>query len=554
MLDPSLGRPVYPVGAYSLSGLAHQAETLLSLDTIQGYLLQIDPATGNTTILNPRQVIKFQGATGLAIWEQQLWLTQDQQVWIGELANSASSSEAGLAGDWALKPFVHLPYAVDDVAVWDQTVYITCKKAGRIFVYDAESGERITQFALPGIGTAKISVAGGLLWLCDQLEQTVYGLDRGTGEVLVNVLTPYASPTGIWAPPETTHESGSLWLTYAFDEPYVRDNPNQPEFPYELTFRDRTFLHCLHFTQQDKVALSTGYKIEMIYAEELEPLDDVTLKDARWHMAFPANTPRQKRLSVEPVGRPFETIQINGQDVAEFTFDSLQPNERHLFGWRAVLEVRGIKHQLLPSHVESAPELSAEFKAKYLVDDDELAMDNPVIQAAAKEAAGRETNLLRKILSIRNYVYDKLSYGIRPAIDTPNVVIERGIGSCGEYVGLLLALYRLNGIACRTVGRYKCPPRAEQMGVPLEPEFNHVWIEFYIPGYGWLPMESNVDDVQEGGPYPTRFFMGLPWYHIEMAKEVSFGKLHLPEGSPEVKISNLALNHVRFRILEELTE
>ncbi|MEO0539915.1 MAG: transglutaminase family protein, partial [Cyanobacteria bacterium P01_A01_bin.105] len=395
---------------------------------------------------------------------------------------------------------------------------------------------------------------GDMLWLCDQLEQTVYGLDRGTGEVLVTALTPYALPTGIWAPAAATADGGSLWLTYAFDEPYVRDNPNQPEFPYELTFRDRTFLHCLHFTQQAAVTLSTGYKIEMIYAEELEPLDDVTLKDVCWHMALPANTPRQKRLSVEPVGRPFKTIQINDQAVAEFTFDRLQPNERHLFGWRAVLEVRGIKHQLLPSHVENAPPLSPAFQAKYLVDDDELAMDHPAIQAAAKEAVGRETNLLRKILRIRNYVYDRLSYGIRPAIDTPDVVIERGIGSCGEYVGLLLALYRLNGIACRTVGRYKCPPRAEQMGIPLEPEFNHVWIEFYIPGYGWLPMESNVDDIQEGGPYPTRFFMGLPWYHIEMAKDVSFGKLHLPEGSPEVKISSLALNHVRFRILEELTE
>ncbi|MEM6351812.1 MAG: transglutaminase domain-containing protein [Cyanobacteria bacterium P01_D01_bin.14] len=537
---PALGRPIYPVGAYALSGLALHQGRLLSLDTVQGYLLQIAPVTGDTSILNSRQVSEFQGATGLAVWGERLWLAQDNHILTGDLA------------DLTLKSIVQLPYAADDVAVWEQTLYVACHKAGRIFVYDADSGERITQFRLPGIGTAKISVVGDYLWVCDQLEQTVYCLDRATEAVLVNVLTPFASPTGIWAPPEATPAAGTVWLTYALEEPYIRDNPNQPEFPFELTFRDRTFLHSLHFTRQDAIALSTGYKIEMIYAEELEPLDDVTLTNARWRMAFPANTPRQKCLSVEPVGRPFKTVQENGQNVAEFTFDSLHPNERHLFGWRAVLEVRGIKHQLTPSQVEDAPSLSSEFQAKYLVDDDELSMDHPAIQAAAKEAVGRETNLLRKILSIRNYVYDRLSYGIRPAIDTPDVVIERGIGSCGEYVGLLLALYRLNGIACRTVGRYKCPPKADQMGIPLEPEFNHVWIEFYIPGYGWLPMESNVDDVQEGGPYPTRFFMGLPWYHIEMAKEVSFGKLHLPEGAPEVKIGDLALNHVRFRILEEL--
>ncbi|KAB1986251.1 transglutaminase-like domain-containing protein, partial [Haemophilus parainfluenzae] len=82
----------------------------------------------------------------------------------------------------------------------------------------------------------------------------------------------------------------------------------------------------------------------------------------------------------------------------------------------------------------------------------------------------------RQVLSIRNYVYDRLSYAVTPAIDTPDVVLQRGRGSCGEYVGLLLALMRLNGIACRTVGRYKCPPRADQPGIFLEPDFNHVWI------------------------------------------------------------------------------
>jgi len=46
---------------------------------------------------------------------------------------------------------------------------------------------------------------------------------------------------------------------------------------------------------------------------------------------------------------------------------------------------------------------------------------------------------------------------------------------------------------------------AEQQRLPLQPDFNHVWLEFYVPGLGWLPMESNPDDVVEQGPYPSRF-------------------------------------------------
>jgi len=54
-----------------------------------------------------------------------------------------------------------------------------------------------------------------------------------------------------------------------------------------------------------------------------------------------------------------------------------------------------------------------------------------------------------------------------------------------------------------------CPPHAEQQRLPLQPDFNHVWLEFYVPGLGWLPMESNPDDVVEQGPYPSRFFYGI---------------------------------------------
>jgi transglutaminase-like putative cysteine protease len=80
-------------------------------------------------------------------------------------------------------------------------------------------------------------------------------------------------------------------------------------------------------------------------------------------------------------------------------------------------------------------------------------------------------------------------------------------------------------------------------------------MEFYLPGYGWLPMESNPDDIVEGGPYPTRFFMGLSWYHMEMGKGISFENLRskgAPVNKENASIGELAINHVRFTILEEL--
>ena len=410
-----------------------------------------------------------------------------------------------------LEHFVTLPYPADGVAVWESTVYVSCQKLGYILIFDRETRKEITRFYAPGVGVENLAVSQETLWVCDRTEQTVYSMDRATGEVKFSVLTPFESSYRHSNTPKCAkQDKESLYIAYASEEPYIRDNPNADP-NHELTYRDRTFIHPLyyHYQPDKRYALSNGYLIEMSYVEEISPLDEVYLPDVEWRIALPSETERQKVKHVESIGVPFTEEVIDGQRVAVFKFDALTPGERHIFGWKALLEVRGIKYRITPKDVEDIPELSPEFQTRYLVDDDDLAMDTTIVRRAAREAIGSETNMLRKMYSIRNYVYDELSYGIKPYIDTPDIVLERGVGSCGEYVGVLLALCRLNGIPCRTVGRYKCPPHGEQQGVPLQPDFNHVWLEFYVPSIGWLPMESNPDDVGDEWPLSHTLFYGL---------------------------------------------
>ena len=533
-------RTIRPIGAAALHGIAFKENKLLAIDAVKGHLLQIDPTSDNTRVLNPNHVTEFVDVTGLAVWEDTLWCTRENTVYFCQM------------GDLTLQPFVTIPYEANGVAVWQSTIYVTCQKAGHILIFDRNTKRQITKFYAPGVGVENITVRGEELWVSDTIEQTVYCLERATGKIQFSVLTPFDCPTGLAI--HSNPEQETLYVAYASEEAYLRDNPNADP-SHELTYRDRTFIHPLHY-YYDSVghyALSNGYLIEMSYVEELSPLDEVSLEQLEWRIALPAQTDRQKVKHIEPIGLPFTEEEIDGQRVAVFKFDTLKPGERHLFGWKALLEARGIKYRLTPKDVENIPELSPAFQERYLVDDDELAMDTSIVRQAAREAIGSETSILRKMFNIRNYVYDQLSYGIKPHIDPPDVVLKRGVGSCGEYVGLLLALSRLNKIACRTIGRYKCPAYPDQQRVPLQPDFNHVWLEFYVPGFGWLPMESNPDDVVEQGPYPSRFFMGLAWYHIEIGKGISFETL-TSKGLPleDTSIGELALNHIRFTILEEL--
>ncbi|MBT9313168.1 transglutaminase domain-containing protein [Leptothoe kymatousa] len=533
---------IRPIGVYALSGLAADGDQFFSIDRVRGYLISVNPKTNNTVILNPHQLEdkEWIDAVGLSLWHDTFWFGRDREVFWCDRATLKTSLLA------------ELPYTVAGVAVWENTVYVSCQKSGYIHLFDRDTGEPIGKFPQPGVGEETLAANAEGLWVCDQTEQTVYCLEHTTGKILLSALTPYSSPTGIAFYQPDPAQDPVCHIVYADEEPYIRDNPNA-ESPHELTFRDRTFIHplYLHHNPADHYTLSNGYLVEFSYVEELLPLDAVTLNNVEWRIALPSNTLRQRVRHVEPIGHPFTIEDQNGQQVAVFRFDQIQPFQGGLVGWKATVEMYSLKYSLTPEDIEGERPLPTELE-RYLIDDDELDMEKASIQQAAREGAGTETNVLRKILRIRNYVYDRMSYGIQPAIDTPAVALARGTGSCGEYVGVLLALARLNGIACRTIGRYKCPPHAEYRHLPLEPDFNHVWLEFYVPGVGWLPMESNVDDVIERGPYPERFFMGLSWYHTEIGKDIPFTKMNADDKPDDFSLRDLAINHIRFRILDEL--
>lgn len=543
-------RTIRPFAACAIHGIAFDGKILYGIDSINGYLLQIDPLSDHTKIINPQSWSEFIGATGLAIADHTLWFTTDESVYFCDLN----------AENLTPKLFTRLSDTANGVAVYESTVYVSCHRRGYIYIFNKDTQREITHFYAPGIGVENLTVRGEELWVCDTLEQTVYCLDRATGDKIFNVLTPFTNPSGLsfYTDPETDKEV--LYVAYANIEPYIRDNPNiEPN--HEIQYRDRTFIHPLyfHYYEKERYALSNGYLVEMSYIEELSPLDTVELNNLEWRIALPAETQRQKIRDIQPIGLPFTEEVQNGQRVAVFKFDQLTSKDRHIFGWKAILEVWSIKYKLTPKDCETLPindpVIDEKFKAQYLLDNDNLAMSTEIIGRAALDGVGRETNILRKMYSIRNYVYDRLSYGIKPTIDTPDIALKRGVGSCGEYLGVLLALARLNEIPARTVGRYKCPAQPHSKEIELIPDFNHVWMEFYIPGFGWLPMESNPDDIIEGGPYPTRFFMGLAWYHAEMGKGIPFETLS-SDGNPvpkeQVSIGSLAINHVRFRILSEL--
>ncbi len=537
-------RTLRPHALRSLRGLVPWQDGLLTVDPRSGYLATLDPTSDDTRILNPDTTHYLQDVGGWSLEANALWFTDREQVYV-------TYCQSG-AGRWHLAEPV-LALTLDDQAEGivkrGEWLYVSSQGRGCIWVIRVTDGKVVHTWPTPGVGVSQLTIVEGQLWLCDDIEQTLYQLDWETGQVELSVLTPYESPVGLacW--------QGRYYVAYAGEEPYIRDEPNSSQ-SLQLGFRDRVLVHPLafHYYPQGQYTLSNGYVLELSYVEEWSPLEAVDLAQVEWRIALPATTERQRLRRVEPVGVPFSLEQEEGQPVAVFRFDRLTQRQGLIFGWRAELEVFSIKYQIEPGAMALVPPLESELQQQYLVDDDELSMDEPVIREAAKEAVRDAQTFPEKLLAIRNYVYDRMRYHMKSTIDAPHIALQRGTGSCGEYVGIMLALLRLNGIACRTVGRYKCPKTPEFLGVPLLPQFNHVWLEVYWPGRGWLPIESNTDHLPER-PWlqPQRFFLGLAWFHLELGRGIRFERLRLADGTrPEMGLGDLAINHIRCILHEEI--
>ncbi len=103
-------------------------------------------------------------------------------------------------------------------------------------------------------------------------------------------------------------------------------------------------------------------------------------------------------------------------------------------------------------------------------------------------------NILKVVKAIREYVYSKLEYRYNKRYTRPVETLKEGEGTCGKYTELLLGLMRLCGVPCRAVGDFKVPNYKLQYGflrTISRPDYDHVWIEFYIPDVGWVSMESS---------------------------------------------------------------
>ncbi len=145
----------------------------------------------------------------------------------------------------------------------------------------------------------------------------------------------------------------------------------------------------------------------------------------------------------------------------------------------------------------------------YLAPETVIESNDPKIAAFVTQVLGSDyrtkmtpydaaRKLFQAVLARVTYTY--------PANGSPDLrgqtavaVLDTGLGDCGGFSMLLVALYRHIGIASRT-----------SCGVWLGFDAGHCWTEFWLPGFGWIVADGSLgNQLSEDGSY-AYYFGNIP--------------------------------------------
>ncbi len=460
------------------------------------------------------------------------------------------------------------------ISVTEKKIYLVTENKS-ILSYDRETKEVETLGKSKGIGFDDLCYHEGQLFLVDSKEQTVYVFDLKQREFIYEILTPYENPTGITSVFHQELDQKVVYVAYSRPSFEVYDT-GESEFKLQIDTPVRdNFIYPLLF-QNDankKAVLSNGFLVEMYYVEKLHAKSEIaekyrTVKDIEWKISLPMNTDRQEVIEIQPLGNfdmRIETIAAEeNRPVAVFSIPEIDlETERRVFGWKALVKVFGIRYCVDPEDIREISEAELTKYAPYLKNERKLDMESRYVIEAAQEAVENlsdrdQKNVLKKAKAIRDYIYERLTYDMDRYHDGTEQVLRQRKGSCGEYLKVFLSLLRLNHIPARKCGNYKVPVYKMQAGsrnVFLSPDFNHVWLQFYVPDLGWVPLESSADDdAYSFREWAQRYFMSLAWYHIECrigsyfedVFEQNTGKPHF------LAPGDLATKDIKFKFLQAI--
>ncbi|QKF83478.1 DUF2126 domain-containing protein [Halarcobacter ebronensis] len=149
------------------------------------------------------------------------------------------------------------------------------------------------------------------------------------------------------------------------------------------------------------------------------------------------------------------------------------------------------------------------------------------------------------LVEVNQKIHNTLNYTVRmePGVQTPKETLDKKLGSCRDFAWLFVQVLRHLGLASRFVSGYLVQLTADVKSLdgPSGPEKDftdlHAWTEVYVPGAGWIGLDST-----------SGLFAGEG--HIPLACTPNYTSAHAIEGLTDVCETKFNYENKVTRIFE----
>jgi hypothetical protein len=211
-----------------------------------------------------------------------------------------------------------------------------------------------------------------------------------------------------------------------------------------------------------------------------------TLTELQLYQPKPVNWDGQEKVTIEEVSPASAQVgkdPLNGNEMYYWHLKNTPAwGKSQDLKYRFTFTAYETRTAIDPALVKKYNTLSMEYRL-YTKPEPYIESDDPQIITLADRVGGNETNPYLLARKFYDYVVANARYQLVDGLQGAKALMENGVGECGDYSALFIALARVKKIPARSVVGFWAISGTNQ---------THVWAEFYLEGIGWIPADPTV--------------------------------------------------------------
>ncbi len=232
---------------------------------------------------------------------------------------------------------------------------------------------------------------------------------------------------------------------------------------------------------------------------------------------MPALADNLEQRNVQKVLDP-QPLREDPRGIMRYRFEQMNPSSTYSIGITYYFDRYAHETQIDPSKVSAAYDTGSELYKRYTSPDALVPSDDPSVVAAAAAAVGSESNPYLKAQDLYLALLGRLAFSAAPSAAAPLDSLQSGSADSYAYALLFAAFARSVGVPTRPVAGYLVYGDKQTV--------RHYWDEFYLPGFGWVPVDPTLGSGAKFGDFPTvqdprtYYFGNIDNQHIAFSRGV----------------------------------